>query len=375
MSNRLSKILYLGVNEDTSENDVRKYLLLNILLLATTFLIFIFTFSNILLGIHYNLYSINIFVFLLNIYALYDMKKNHSYKKASIIGTFNTFFLLLAIIYFGKGENFTLVWVTFFPVFAIFINGCKKGLQIAAIFYFFAFLIAFMGIGEWLNGLWDFSSFVRFVAANLGMLFITYFFERSLESAHQELMKNRDIEYQYIDALKEASIRDPLTHLYNRRHLDFLFHKQFLKAKVHQSYFAFFILDLDNFKLFNDTYGHIVGDDALKAVARVLRDTMRREADSVFRLGGEEFAGLLMADSQEKIEQSVEQVRVAIESLALEHKNSSFGILTASIGLCIINNYEVEDFDKMYKIADDALYRAKDKGRNCIVWDDTISTL
>jgi len=375
MSNRLSKILYLGVNEDTSENDVRKYLLLNILLLATTFLIFIFTFSNILLGIHYNLYSINIFVFLLNIYALYDMKKNHSYKKASIIGTFNTFFLLLAIIYFGKGENFTLVWVTFFPVFAIFINGCKKGLQIAAIFYFFAFLIAFMGIGEWLNGLWDFSSFVRFVAANLGMLFITYFFERSLESAHQELMKNRDIEYQYIDALKEASIRDPLTHLYNRRHLDFLFHKQFLKAKVHQSYFAFFILDLDNFKLFNDTYGHIVGDDALKAVARVLRDTMRREADSVFRLGGEEFAGLLMADSQEKIEQSVEQVRVAIESLALEHKNSSFGILTASIGLCIINNYEVEDFDKMYKIADDALYRAKDKGRNCIVGDDTISTL
>ena len=375
MSNRLSKILYLGVNEDTSENDVRKYLLLNILLLATTFLIFIFTFSNILLGIHYNLYSINIFVFLLNIYALYDMKKNHSYKKASIIGTFNTFFLLLAIIYFGKGENFTLVWVTFFPVFAIFINGCKKGLQIAAIFYFFAFLIAFMGIGEWLNGLWDFSSFVRFVAANLGMLFITYFFERSLESAHQELMKNRDIEYQYIDALKEASIRDPLTHLYNRRHLDFLFHKQFLKAKVHQSYFAFFILDLDNFKLFNDTYGHIVGDDALKAVARVLRDTMRREADSVFRLGGEEFAGLLMADSQEKIEQSVEQVRVAIESLALEHKNSSFGILTASIGLCIINNYEVEDFDKMYKIADDALYRAKDKGRNCIVGDDAISTL
>ena len=375
MLNILSKIFYLGIDENTSDNDIRKYILLNILLVITSLLLFVFTVTNVLLGIHYNLLLINFIAFSANIYALYDMHTRHTFSRASIIGTINAFLLLLAIIHFGKGENFTLVWIIFFPVFAIFINGCKKGLRIAIAFYLIAFVMAYNGIGEWLNGLWNSSSFVRFVAANLGMLFITYLFEKSFEAAHQELMKNRDIEQKYIKALEEASIRDPLTQLYNRRHLDYLFHQQFLKAKEYQSYFAFFILDLDNFKLFNDTYGHIVGDEALKEVAKVLKDSMRRKSDSVFRLGGEEFAGLLMADSQEKIVQNIQQIRTHIQALQLEHKASSYGVLTASFGVCIIHDFEKEDFDRMYKIADDALYQAKDKGRNCIVGSDTISTL
>jgi diguanylate cyclase (GGDEF)-like protein len=314
-------------------------------------------------------------VFVLNLYALYDIYYKKRLNRASIIATMNAFFLLLAIAYYGKADNFTLVWVIFFPVFAIFINGYKKGLIISIVFYIIAFYIVYEGIDKWLNGYWDASSFIRFAAANLGMLFITYFFERNFDAAHRELIKNRNIEKKYIEVLREASIRDPLTKLYNRRHLDYLFHQQFLKAETSQSYFAFFILDLDNFKTYNDMYGHVEGDKALEKVSNVLRNAMTRSADSVFRVGGEEFAGLLMADSKKKIFQTVESVRAGVESLSLKHKASAVGILTASIGLCIIHNFEIENFEQMYKIADDALYEAKDKGRNCIIGDNIISTL
>jgi len=375
MVNTISKVFYLGIDKNTPENDIRKYILLNILLIISNFSIALFVVVNYIFDFYHRLFIIDAFVFILNLYALYDLQHRHRLERASIITTVNAFILLLAIVYYGKAANFTLVWVTFFPVFAIFINGYKKGLFISIGFYIIAFSLAYGGVGEWLNGSWNISSFIRFVAANLEMLFITYFFERSFDAVNKELIKNRNIEKKYIEALKEASIRDPLTKLYNRRHLDYLFHQQFLKAETSQSYFAFFILDLDNFKTYNDMYGHIEGDKALEKVSNVLRNAMTRSADSVFRVGGEEFAGLLMADSKKKIFQTVESVRRGVESLSLKHKASAVGILTASIGLCIIHNFEIENFEKMYKIADDALYEAKDRGRNCIAGDDIISTL
>ena len=375
MKNKANAIFYSGIDETTSQNDVRKYILLNILILVSSLILFIFVIINIFYIHNYSLIAIDTLGFIANMYALYDLKKSRSLQTASIIATMNAFFLLLGVVYFGEAKSFVLVWVIFFPVFAIFINGCRKGFVISIIFYVLAFYIAYRHIGIWLDGMWDIASFARFVMSNLGMLFITYFFENSFEAAHKELAKNRNIEQQYIRALEEASITDPLTKLYNRRHLDYLFHEQFQKAKEHQSYFGLFVLDLDFFKDYNDAYGHIAGDEALKKVAHVLKESMRREADSAFRLGGEEFAGLLMADSQEKIATSIEHVKENIAALGIEHKKSCCEHLTASIGVCIIHDFSKEDFDQMYKIADDALYEAKHSGRNCIKGSDKISTL
>ncbi len=375
MINKLSALFYSGIDEHTSQNDVRKYILLNILILVSSFILFMFIFINLFFQADYQIVAIDILGMSVNMYAFYELKKNHALQRASVIATMNAFLLLLGVVYVGEAKNFVLIWVIFFPVFAIFINGCRKGLVMSLIFYVLAFYIAYEHIGIWLDGAWNMASFTRFVIANLGMLFITYFFENSFEAAHKELAKNRDIEQQYIIALEHASITDPLTQLYNRRHLDYLFHEQFAKAQEHQSYFGIFILDLDFFKDYNDTYGHIAGDEALKKVADVLKESMRREADSAFRLGGEEFAGLLMADSQEKIQKSVERVRESIEALKIEHEKSSYEYLTASIGVCIIHDFTKEDFDRMYKIADDALYKAKQEGRNCVRGSDKISTL
>jgi diguanylate cyclase (GGDEF)-like protein len=371
---KLSKIFYLGVDHSTPDDKVRKFVLLNIVTIVTLLFLFIFGIYNTFFTNHYDIADIDYLAFVIFLYALYSVIDERTVAKASFIVTFNSFILLVALVYFVQGASFTLVWVIFFPLIAIFINGSSKGLVLSIIFYIVVFNLAYNGIGEWMDGKWDVESFSRFVAANIGMLFITYFFERSFEAAHKELAKNRRKEKQYITALKEASITDPLTQLYNRRHLDVMFHEKFLKAQANDSYFAFFILDIDHFKGYNDNYGHIAGDNALKAVADVLKESMRREADSVFRLGGEEFAGILMADKESKIFYVIENIRKNIEALQIEHRGSAFGSLTVSIGACIIKGKQDEDLDKMYKIADKALYEAKTQGRNQIRVDK-ISTL
>ena len=366
MFENFSKVFYFGVDDNTPNSEIRKFVFLNIILLITSFFLVVFGVYNFVLTHHYQVAWVDLLAFVIFLYALYTVERDRSLKQAALIVSINSFFLLLALVYFIQGAEFTLVWVLFFPIIAIFINGSKKGLIFSLVFYLFVFYIAYNGIGVWLDGSWDCASFARFVAANCAMLFITYFFEHSFEAAQRELAKNRTMQQQYISALKEASITDPLTQLYNRRHLDTMFHEKFLKAKENNSYFAFFILDIDHFKDYNDNYGHIAGDTALKEVADVLQELMRREADSVFRLGGEEFAGILMADSEEKITHVVENIRSTIEALAIEHCKSKFGCITVSIGVCIIHNFQEENLDKMYKVADSALYEAKTEGRNQI---------
>ena len=370
-----TKIFLLGLEENASHPKVRKTILLNILLLMSMFYLFMFALYNLLILELYNLFFIDLTAFLLILYAYSDVVRTKKIDRASTIASASVFVLLISVVYFTQARNFSLIWVMFLPIFVIFLNGSKKGLVITTIFYLIVFTMSFIGIGEWDNGNWSFSSFLRFISANIGLTIITYFFEKSFEIAHKELRYNREIEQQYIEELEHASITDPLTQLYNRRYLDYVFDIKFEKAKEHNSYFCLFILDLDYFKDYNDTYGHIAGDEALQKIADVLKSSMRREADSAFRLGGEEFCGLLMANTHEKIINSIENVRKNIEALNIEHKKSPYEKITASFGVCTIHSYDKKDLDAMYKIADDALYEAKRAGRNTIKGQDKISTL
>ncbi len=111
----------------------------------------------------------------------------------------------------------------------------------------------------------------------------------------------------------------------------------------------------------------MAGDTALKKLATALTTkAFQREVDYIFRLGGEEFCGILIANDIEKIEKSLENARKTIENLGIEHPKSPAGVLTASFGVAIENSSNVTNFDQMYKIADLALYKAKENGRNRI---------
>lgn len=180
--------------------------------------------------------------------------------------------------------------------------------------------------------------------------------------------RESDIQKEREKAILIASMTDPLTQVYNRRSMSMFFKREMERAKRERKHLSFLLCDLDFFKLYNDTYGHPAGDEALKKVALTLRESFRRPGDLVFRMGGEEF-GVLFGDLDwDKSFEYADKVRKSVEGLRIEHSLAEpAGVVTVSMGLYIMyDDPGIEEAD-MIKRADDALYRAKSKGRNKVV--------
>ncbi len=168
--------------------------------------------------------------------------------------------------------------------------------------------------------------------------------------------------------LHELTITDPLTGLYNRRHLVEHFPRMLRSAVREHKTLCFALMDIDRFKQYNDTYGHTSGDDAIRRVAQVLQNTMQRGDDYCYRLGGEEFGVLFKGATPIQARAQIEQIRTMIEALQIEHKRSDIGTyLSASFGLIVRTADDIQSFEPLYKEADTLLYRAKAEGRNRVV--------
>ena len=166
--------------------------------------------------------------------------------------------------------------------------------------------------------------------------------------------------------IEYLSITDELTQLYNRRFFNTKIEKEINRAKRENTYLSFLIMDIDYFKEFNDTYGHQKGDFALEEVSKVLKKYTNRSSDFAFRLGGEEF-GIITRLEKEKIIEFANNIKNEIEELHIEHRESSISeYLTISIGITSRTGLDLLDSNTLYKEADDSLYLAKNKGRNCI---------
>jgi len=160
---------------------------------------------------------------------------------------------------------------------------------------------------------------------------------------------------------------DTLTQVLNRHAFNIEFPLQFEKGASKGHHFYFVMLDIDNFKLYNDTYGHPQGDEALKRVAAVLQRELQRHCDKVYRLGGEEFALVLCVENIAKAKAKVESIRQAIidENIVFEAVPSR--VLTASFGLVGMSGKHDKDYTAVYKRADALLYQAKKEGRNSVM--------
>lgn len=169
--------------------------------------------------------------------------------------------------------------------------------------------------------------------------------------------------------LEQASYTDSLTGLYNRRYFNLLFEREFKRSMRQSKPFVFMMLDIDFFKQYNDTYGHLQGDQALQAVAKVLKMTLQRPGDYPFRLGGEEFGVIITDTPCTNAREMGERIRAAIEALGIEHKGSRIGsTLTVSIGgICITPTVHMGD-EALIHAADVNLYAAKERGRNQVVF-------
>ncbi len=168
--------------------------------------------------------------------------------------------------------------------------------------------------------------------------------------------------------IEEISITDGLTNLYNQRYFNDFSQKFINSAKRENHFISFLIIDVDYFKQYNDTYGHLMGDNVLKKVATALKDYSSRSDDYCFRLGGEEFGILFKSKNQEKAFQFAKMILENIENLKIEHKSSIVSkYITVSMGLFSDYSKNIIDIDDIYKKADKMLYLAKETGRNRVI--------
>lgn len=168
--------------------------------------------------------------------------------------------------------------------------------------------------------------------------------------------------------VEEMANKDELTGLYNRRFFNQVFPKELDNAARNADCIAFMLIDIDNFKKYNDTYGHQEGDRVLTKVSKTLNNCYRRKGDYVFRLGGEEFGVLCNITLEADAEMLANIARKAIEDLQIEHTGNPFKVVTISTGIYTAHGENmIHDEDEVYKTADIALYEAKENGRNKVV--------
>jgi diguanylate cyclase (GGDEF)-like protein len=175
-----------------------------------------------------------------------------------------------------------------------------------------------------------------------------------------------DLELQAEQALYESSVRDPLTGLHNRRHLDERLRAELAFALRHETPLSVLIIDVDHFKKINDTLGHVAGDTALKGLGDRLHRSVRAE-DVVARYGGEEFAVIARGIKAAGALLLAERIRETVARTRVPYLAESIGF-TVSIGVATMDAHrKFETVEALLKAADQALYKAKASGRNrCI---------
>ncbi|MGH8329204.1 MAG: GGDEF domain-containing protein [Pseudomonas fluorescens] len=164
--------------------------------------------------------------------------------------------------------------------------------------------------------------------------------------------------------LQRLATTDVLTQSSNRRHFFDCAHREFEQARHQGTPLAFLLLDIDDFKVINDTYGHQEGDNVLQRIAESGRATLRR-GDVFGRVGGEEFAAVFPGCAPDMAMQVAERLQREIHRLSFSHGDQTFGI-TVSQGLTSLTD-EDESVDSLFARADAAMYKAKHQGKNRIV--------
>jgi len=181
-----------------------------------------------------------------------------------------------------------------------------------------------------------------------------------------EIHKRKKVEAK----LREISLKDELTGLSNRRHFDNYLDTELKRAKRTLNPLSLILMDVDFFKAFNDSYGHPGGDACLQRIGRVIDTAVKRTSDLAFRYGGEELALILPNTNSDSAYMIAESIRKDVQALEIPHngsKLSELNLVTISSGVATIISGKNTVASAIIQQADDALYQAKDDGRNQVV--------
>jgi diguanylate cyclase (GGDEF)-like protein len=169
------------------------------------------------------------------------------------------------------------------------------------------------------------------------------------------------------ESLKNQSICDPLTGLFNRRYMEESLEREFSRANRSKSSVAIIMIDLDHFKQFNDTFGHLAGDALLRGFGDLLKRSTRGQ-DIASRYGGEEFAIVLSDSNLAGALQRAESLRQKVKQLSVEYAGQLLGAVSVSIGVALFPDHGAT-MSEVLRASDQALYCAKREGRDRVsVW-------
>ena len=190
--------------------------------------------------------------------------------------------------------------------------------------------------------------------------------EYDVKQRTEELYNTNQLLLQANAELKKISTTDELTEIHNRRYFDSLFQKIWEVSVKERKPLSIIMIDIDNFKIFNDTYGHLVGDRCLKSVAEVIKSVVKREGDLVARFGGEEFIVMLSNTTEKDALVIAESMRVQVERLAIKNEKID-SVITISLGVAVtIPDIYIKPYDLINR-ADKLLYKGKESGRNKVI--------
>ncbi len=170
------------------------------------------------------------------------------------------------------------------------------------------------------------------------------------------------------DLQAALALTDGLTGIANRRRFDETLEREYARLPRSGEPLSLLLLDVDHFKAFNDTYGHVAGDECLQRIGKLLQVKLNRASDLAARYGGEEFAGILPGTEHAGALQLAELIRTEVERLQIPHDRSpTADHVTISLGVVTLNCSDCRSVTNMIAIADQCLYQAKSQGRNRVV--------
>lgn len=263
-----------------------------------------------------------------------------------------------AIIGLARYHNFALPYegIILVTVFFYFLTGLRFSTAVLCGWLtFFAYLMVELSVG--LTGEWLVSNALFLALANVIGSVGCY----SLEYATRQNFLAHGL-------LQDLAEKDFLTGLLNRRAFTERAERSWRQAQREKQALGVVMMDIDFFKRYNDHYGHAAGDEALRQVARVIGEHARRPLDCAARYGGEEFVGVWYGLGEEQLLAILQDICNAIEALALSHAHSdAAGVVTLSIGLAYLTPQPHQSLADALRLADVALYLAKEQGRNRVV--------
>jgi len=334
--------------------NIMRVIILNMITLLGSIYVFAFLPTFIDLKIFPFVYITLLFVYVTVFVVVHIERwlKYFNYAKFAVVAVS---MLFCSVLYADIRIPYGYVWTFLLPLMIISTMELKLGLICCLAYY------AFMVVAELKTGKYGWDMFARYTCVFWAQSALMATYETFRSITRNRLLKDKE-EVEYL------SVTDHLTKLYNRRYFSESIEREFEKAVNQRENLCFLMIDTDNFKIYNDTYGHLQGDEMLVSVAKVLKKIVRRSGDLVFRMGGEEFGILLPNTAYNWALLFAEKVRLAISEMKVPLINGTEETsMTVSVGVACVMPQAGESPETLMKLADNNLYKAKETGRNRIV--------